>query len=41
NIVHKVYIDEFQEKINSDFYKSFGKKPEFYQVSLEDGTGIL
>ncbi len=41
NIIHKAYVDDFLKRINRDFYKSFGKKPEFHQVSLENGTGIL
>lgn len=41
NIIHKDHIEDFQDKIASEFQKKFGKSPEFYQVSLEDGVGLL
>jgi galactokinase len=41
NIVEKGKIKIFQENINSSFESQFGICPKFYEVSLEDGTGLI
>lgn len=41
NIVEKSNLEKLQEMISFDFELKFGVKPKFYEVNLEDGTGLL
>lgn len=41
NLLLKDSIDEVQDKIKNAYNKSFGRPPEFYKVSLSEGTRIL
>jgi galactokinase len=41
NIVEKAKLKMFQEIIQPAFESKFGVTPKFYEVSLEDGTGLL
>ncbi|MFD2202124.1 galactokinase [Shivajiella indica] len=41
NIIEKEKIKNFKESIESSFNSHFGKSPKFYEISLEDGTGLV
>jgi galactokinase len=41
NIVEKSNLEKLQKMISRDFELKFGVKSKFYEVSLENGTGIL
>lgn len=38
NIIQKDKLDAFKIEVNSSYAKQFGHVPEFYEVSIEDGT---
>lgn len=41
NIVEKTKVKDLQESIQPAFESKFGVTPKFYEVSLEDGTGLI
>jgi len=41
NIIEKAKARIFKEKISSSFEAQFGISPKFYDVAIEDGTGLL
>lgn len=41
NIVEKTKLKAFKESIQPAFESRFGVTPKFYEVSLEDGTGLI
>ena len=41
NIIEKAKAQVFQENISSSFAAQFGISPKFYEVAIEDGTGLL
>jgi galactokinase len=41
NIIEKAKAQVFQEKISSSFAAQFGISPKFYEVAIEDGTGLM
>lgn len=41
NLVAKSNLEKLQKMISLDFELKFGVKPKFYEVSLENGTGLL
>jgi galactokinase len=41
NLVEKSNLEKLQKLISMDFELKFGAKPKFYEVSLENGTGLL
>jgi galactokinase len=41
NIVEKSNLEKLQNMISRDFELKFGVKSKFYEVSLENGTGLL
>lgn len=41
NIVEKARVKDLQDSIQPAFESKFGFSPKFYEVSLEEGTGLL
>ncbi|SDZ12582.1 MULTISPECIES: galactokinase [Rhodonellum] len=41
NIVEKENVPSLQQEIETAFESKFGVNPKFYEVSLEDGTGLV
>jgi galactokinase len=41
NIVEKAKVKTLKERIQPAFESKFGVRPQFYEVSLEDGTGLI
>ncbi|MFM7858621.1 MAG: galactokinase, partial [Flammeovirgaceae bacterium] len=40
NIVDKVHLKVFQEKVVHQYFATFKKEPDFYQINLVDGVRV-